>query len=311
MAGLKSIPAVIKISDETDSMVDSYLENAQREDLSPEEKENALISLWRTGRFQTPRDLDKALGYQTGYSGTIIEARGFREKHDIPHSITTSTIVSTKGLGDELRRRLLMRVARNEGKFGQVRTVRELKAIIERAPEGVAEKILEDSMEIDEAKKVVDLYEEATKKRSFTPLASAIADGDISTQIAERTMRLYDKLEQQGVSLDPNIITQDVEEIKRQHAMDMAHEKLVEDARVAVLSRKKSSVDFQVEDPGGSFVREVSDVAWRVQRWGVQILMSIGAQRWKEALKYFQEIDSRMHFLLGYNRSDSIEAHES
>src|SRR5260370_22307820 len=166
-------------------------------------------------------------------------------------------------------------------------------------------------MEIDEARKVVDLYKEATKKRSFTPLASAIADGNISTQMAEKTMRLYDKLEQEGVSLDPNIITQDVEEIKRQHAMDMAHEKLVEDARVAVLTRKKSSVDFQVEDPGGSFVREVSDVAWRVQRWGVQILMSIGAQRWKEALKHFQEIDSRMHFLLGYNRSDSIEAHES
>src|SRR5205807_5040594 len=155
-----------------------------------------------------------------------------------------------------------------------------------------------DTMEIEEAKKVVDLYEEATKKRSLTSLASAIADGDIPAQVAEKTMKLYDRLEQQGVNLDPTVITQDVEEIKRQHAIDVAHERLVEDARVAVLTNKKSLVDFHVEDPGASFVREASDVAWRVQRWGVQILMSIGAQRWKEALKYFQEIDSKIHFLL-------------
>src|SRR5438093_1329345 len=63
IVGLKHIPAIVKESDDTGSMVSAFLENAQREDLSPLEKENALISLWKTGRFPSPRDLDKALGY--------------------------------------------------------------------------------------------------------------------------------------------------------------------------------------------------------------------------------------------------------
>ncbi|HKW04549.1 MAG TPA: ParB/RepB/Spo0J family partition protein, partial [Nitrososphaerales archaeon] len=128
MAGLTKIPAIVKEADDTGTMVDSFLENAQREDLTPAEKEDALIALWKTGSFKTPKDLDKKLGYATGYSGSIIEARAFREKNDIPTSITTTTIVSTKGLPEITRKRLLLKVSKDQGKFGQVRTVREIKS---------------------------------------------------------------------------------------------------------------------------------------------------------------------------------------
>lgn len=305
IVGLHKIPAIVKSSDETGSMINSFLENAQREDLSSEEKENALISLWRTEKFQTPKDLDKALGYKTGYSGSIIEAREFRERYDIPASITTTTIVSTKGLEDRARKKLLVRVASGEGKFGQVRTVRELKALVEHAPQKIVDKILDENMESEEARRIVDLYEAALKRTSLKPLASALAEGDVSAVVAEKTISLYDRLERQGVELDPDTVIQDVEEVKRQNALDAAHEKLVEDARIAVLMGKKKSTDFHVQDSGRDFVREVSDVAWRVQRWGVPNLMNVGAQRWNVALNYFREIDKRMHFLLGYTHPDS------
>src|SRR2546428_1790152 len=58
LIGLSKIPAIVKSSDETASMIGSFLENAQREDLSPAEKENALIALWRTGRFNASKDLE-------------------------------------------------------------------------------------------------------------------------------------------------------------------------------------------------------------------------------------------------------------
>jgi hypothetical protein len=311
MLGLQTIPGIVKVSDETDSMIDSFLENAQREDLSPQEKENALISLWRTEKFRTPRELDKALGYQSGYCGGIIEAREFREQHDIPSSITTSTIVSTRGLEDRVRRQLLLMVAKGEGKFGQVRSVRELKNVVERAPERLVEKILNESIAVDDAKKTVDLYEEATKKASLKPLASALAEGELSAVVAEKTMKLYDKLEQQGVSLDPSVVIADIEEVKRQDALDVAHQRLMEDARVAVLSGRKKSVGLRIQDDGGNFVREVTDVASKIQRWGIPNLMTAGAQRWKIAMKYFQDIDSKMHFLLGYGRPDSTEVNQN
>ena len=305
MVGLDRIPAIIKNADEMGSMIDSFLENAQREDLTPLEKENAIIDLWRTGKFESPRELDRALGYGLGYCGSIIEARAFREKYGIPPSITTSTIVSTKGLADDIRKRLLQRVGKDEGKFGQVRTVRELKGIIERAPSAIVERVLNEEVDVDEAKRAIDLFNQANNNETLKPLASAVSEGKVSSDIAEGTLKLYTRLQREGVELDPEKISNDVEEIKRQAALNAVHNKLIEDARVSVLTGQKDSIDFKVQDPGENFVREVSDVAWKVQRWGVPNLMQVGSQRWKIASKYFREIQDKIHVLLGYNDIES------
>jgi len=283
-------------------MIGSFLENAQREDLSPVEKENALIALWRTGRFDVPKDLDKALGYTSGYSGTIIEAREFREKYNIPSTLTTTTIISTKGLPDDIRHRLLLRVMKDEGKFGQVRTIRELKAVIDKAPPPIVERIVDGKVDIDEARRIVELYQHAGQNENLKPLANALAQGAVSSGSAERTIKLYTRLAESGTKLNPEIIERDLEEVKRQTALNVVHEKLIEDARVEVLTGRKSAIEFKIADPGEGFVREVSDIAWRVQKWGIPNLMEAGAERWRIATKYFKEIDLKMHSLLGYTR---------
>jgi ParB family transcriptional regulator, chromosome partitioning protein len=298
MAGLTKIPAIVKDSDETGTMVDSFLENAQREDLTPAEKEDALIALWKTRSFKTPKELDKKLGYANGYSGSIIEAREFREKHEIPSSITTTTIVSTKGLSEVTRKRLLLKVSKDEGKFGQVRTVREIKGIIEEAPEKIADRLLDNEIAIDDARKAVDLYN-STNNSELKPLATAIEEGKIDTVSAEKTLRIYDDLKNKGINLDPAMIKKDVEEVKRQTTLDTVHEKLMTQARLEVLSGRKKGVDMKIVDTGDSFLREVGDVAWRIQSWGIPNLMVVGSERWKIATKYFQEIDRKIHFLLG------------
>lgn len=302
LVGLSKIPAIVRSSDETASMIGSFLENAQREDLSPAEKENALISLWRTGGFSTPKDLDKALGYTSGYSGSIIEAREFREKYNIPSTLTTTSIISTKGLPEDIRHRLLLRVIKDEGKFGQVRTIRELKAIIDKAPSQIVERIVDSKIDVDEARRIVELYQQTFQNETLKPLASALAIGEVSSGIAEKTIKLYSRLAQGGAKLNPEIIARDLEEIKRQTALDVVHERLIEQARVEVLTGRKSAIEFKIADPGEGFVREVSDIAWRIQRWGVPNLMEAGAERWKIATKYFREIDSKMHSLLGYTK---------
>jgi len=302
LVGLSKIPAIVKSSDETASMIGSFLENAQREDLSPTEKENALIALWKTGRFSASKDLDKALGYSSGYSGTIIEAREFRDKYNIPLTLTTTTIISTKGLPEDIRHRLLLRVMKDEGKFGQVRTIRELKAVIDKAPPQIVKRIIDDMADLDEAKKVVELYQHAVQNENLKPLASALAEGEVNSGSAERTIKLYNKLAESGTLLNAEIIARDLEEVKRQTALNVVHEKLIEEARVEVLTGRKSAIEFKIADPGEGFVREVSDVAWRIQRWGIPNLMEAGAERWRIATKYFKEIDAKIHSLLGYTK---------
>jgi len=302
LIGLSKIPAIIKSSDETASMIGSFLENAQREDLSPTEKENALIALWKTGRFNASKDLDKALGYSSGYSGTIIEAREFRDKYNIPPTLTTTTIISTKGLPEDIRHRLLLRVMKDEGKFGQVRTIRELKAVIDKAPPQIVKRIIDDMADVDEAKKVVELYHQAVQNETLKPLASALAEGEVNSGSAEKTIKLYNKLAESGTMLNAETIARDLEEVKRQTALNVVHEKLIEEARVEVLTGRKSAIEFKIADPGEGFVREVSDVAWRVQKWGIPNLMEAGAERWRIATKYFKEIDAKIHSLLGYTK---------
>ena len=236
-----------------------------------------------------------------GYCGSIIEARAFREKYGIPPSITTSTIVSTKGLADDIRKRLLQRVGKDEGKFGQVRTVRELKAIIEKAPSAIVERVLNEEVNIAEANRTIDLYNEANSNEILKPLASAVSEGKVSSDTAEGTLKLYSRLQREGVELDPEKVTNDVEEIKRQTALNAVHNKLIEEARVSVLTGQREAIDFKIQDPGENFIREVSDVAWKVQRWGVPNLMQVGSQRWKIASKYFREIEVKIRTLLGYS----------
>ena len=179
LAGLKEVPAIVKDTDDVNTMIDSYLENAQREDLTSKEKEDALVALWRTGKFKSTRELDKALGYGSGYSANVIEAREFREKFKIPESIATTTITSSKGLPEDTRKRVLLRVTQDEGKYGQVRTVREMKEVIEKAPSGITESLLDGKVSTDEANKAVELYETAAKS-DVKPLAKAIEQGDIN-----------------------------------------------------------------------------------------------------------------------------------
>lgn len=298
LAGLKEIPVIVKESDDIDTMIDSYLENAHREDLTPGEKEDALVSLWKTGKFKTTRELDKALGYGSGYCANVIEAREFRDRYKLPDSIATTTITSSKGLTDDVRKRVLLRVTQDEGKYGQVRTVRELKEIIDKAPPGIVDGVLGGKISTDEANKAIELYQTADSK-NVKPLARAIERGDINISSAEKTLKLYSELEKKGVRLDENDVRRDLEEVKRQNSLDEAHEKIMTQARASVLSGRKGSIDFRVVDPGNSFIQEVSDTAWRIKRWGVQDMMLVGANRWEVATRYFKEIDEKIHFLLG------------
>lgn len=273
MAGLQMIPAIVKESDDLKTMIDSFLENVQREDLTSAEKEDGLISLWKSGRFKIPKDLDKALGYGVGYSSNVIEAREFRDKYNVPGIVATTTITSSRGLPDETRRRLLDRVSKDEGKFGQVRTVREMKSIIEKAPAGITDSLLEGKLSTDDATKAVELYQEANNV-DIKPLAKAIEKGELNIALAEKSLKLYSDLQKKGVSLNQVAIERDLQQVKMQDTFDQARERVITQNRVAVLSGTESvqSLDQLTshwaegleQDPAP--IQEANRLKWNIER---------------------------------------------
>src|SRR5487761_413779 len=61
LAGLETIPAIIKDITEKEVLLESFIENIQREDLTTIERENAIASLWhlkKDGTYTKQRELD-------------------------------------------------------------------------------------------------------------------------------------------------------------------------------------------------------------------------------------------------------------
>jgi ParB family chromosome partitioning protein len=62
MAGLKTVPCIVKQLDDVEAMILSLMENLDREDLPDIAKARALKQLMDSGRFKTVRELAERLG---------------------------------------------------------------------------------------------------------------------------------------------------------------------------------------------------------------------------------------------------------
>ena len=145
---------------------------------------------------------------------------------------------------------------------------------------------------------MVEVYHEAPE-----PLKEAIAEERVTLKDAQEAVALYAELKKEGVQVSEDKIKSHVEELTREARLDQAEAKLRREAFKDVLAGRKKALDIQVLDRGSSFVDEVRSVTWQVKGWGVPNMMEIGAQRWKEAQKYFREIRDHMEFLLGKSPS--------
>ena len=108
------IPCIIRnITDDTDALEKSLIENLQRDDLTSIERENAISDLWKSDRYKTHVELARKLGMSRQHIGRILEAKEFREKNKVS-SVSTFSIVDTKGLFNEPRKKLLKQVGENK-----------------------------------------------------------------------------------------------------------------------------------------------------------------------------------------------------
>lgn len=131
----------------------AYISNAQREDLLPFERENAIFALWNTGEYESYRDLDKKLGYKSSTVKTLLDSREYRLKAKLPDDIDTFTIKSTRGLDDDIRMRVIDKVGAGDiTKRDSYKYAGRLK----KMPKVMQTAIVSDKIDIDDAEPLID-----------------------------------------------------------------------------------------------------------------------------------------------------------
>ena len=154
LAGLSEIRAIVTDMASKEVLAISLIENIQREDLLPIEREDAITQLWESGDFKSERELAIKLGLNKETVRDNIEAKSFRGRiGGVPATFPTYLIAETQGLDDKTRWSFLQQVIAGEASRDRDRIrqrVRELKAIEQHAQDKS-----NLSPELDESKAVV------------------------------------------------------------------------------------------------------------------------------------------------------------
>ena len=152
------IPAIVRdIKDDTDALEKSLIENLQRDDLTSVERENAIGSLWESNRYKNKAQLSRKLGYdeEGRRVGEILESYEFRKKTPAT-GVSTRTIIDTKPLPEESRKKVLKAV--EEGKMESSK-VRDVVRKVKEFPE--------PEQQLEELDRIIDRKEDADKEEEY------------------------------------------------------------------------------------------------------------------------------------------------
>lgn len=295
-AGVKTVPIrrIRNITPE-ERLERQLIENLHHTKLGSVDRENAIYKLWKTERYKSHRELANVLGYHYATIDAIIEAKEFRDRvGGLPATTPTSLISETQELDDQTRVKILEKVRSGEIKRPAPQTeIRRAVKVVKKAPKRVRKRFLEGDLELEQATKLTEILEKAPK-----PLKEAIEKEEVEPERAETAVKLYEKLKEEGVEIEPSRVSLHVEELKKEARVEKAQEKIQEETAREVLTGRKEAFDTMMLSRGRTFVREVKDVAWKIKGWGIQTMMQVGAKSWKEAHPYFKQIRDHVDFLL-------------
>ncbi len=148
MVGLREIPCIVKEIPDERVLFESLVENLHRKNLTDIERENAIHEIWQNRDdfgIKAKTELAKRLGIREGKVQDDIEAWEFRHKEEVPMGTSTDVIRRTRGLGPEVRKRIIEKVDVGEMKASEVDTVAK---VIRRAPEHLRKEILKPKSRI-------------------------------------------------------------------------------------------------------------------------------------------------------------------
>ena len=102
------IPAIVRdIKDDVDALEKSLIENWQRDDLKDTERRKAINDLWKSGKYNSIRELSRKTGISLGSIQEYIDEEKYRSRVNTPDSVSHTTVRATKGLTDEVRKKAI------------------------------------------------------------------------------------------------------------------------------------------------------------------------------------------------------------
>ena len=152
LAKIEKVPAVVKDVGDKEILLESLLENINRENLKWSEQENAIWDLWKSGAFRDYEELGRKLGKkvkdQAGFVERQIAAKQIRDKYKAPESVSTQILTEVARIPDEQTRRLVIQRVVSE-KLG-VHDMRDFIQTISKAPESLRKAVIEKRITRDE-----------------------------------------------------------------------------------------------------------------------------------------------------------------
>jgi len=158
IAKITKVPAIVREVDESEILLESLLENINRENLTWQEEENAIWDLWKSGAFKDYEEVGRKLGKkvkdQAGFVERQIVAKQIRDKYKVPSTISTQILYEVARVPDEEDRRLVIQRVVSE-KLG-VHDMRDFIQTITKAPELVRKAVIEKRIDIEDVRPLVD-----------------------------------------------------------------------------------------------------------------------------------------------------------
>lgn len=223
----KDIPAIVwKIDDDVEVAMKSLIENWEREDLTPVERENMVTQIYESGHFSSAEELGKALGLSGQTIKQYIKVKKDRDRLGVATpKITTRDIQMTTGLDDDTRKWMLTKMEKGEiSKHEPEKDVRVLKSIPEpvrnavvkeeidledvkpRAEVGIPEELAEPLVqELKKEKKIKEQYEKAELEQDKAVLKGELKakEWKFDISVDEKRLKKYEELWKQFKFLSP------------------------------------------------------------------------------------------------------------
>src|SRR5487761_168445 len=307
IAKLEKIPAIIKGVTDNRMLIESFIENLHREDLTSTERENAVYELWtqtkdgshmnrpldenkgggdkkseayRFGKspvsnsqviweFESTVALAKALGFDHAWVRALIEAKQFRERIDA-------------GSFDTEPPTTLLQVTQGLDDKTRVK-------VIQQALNGESKR--SSQSELRATVKVL--------KQAPASIKNAFQKGEISLEDATYAVERYEALQNKGVEIDEKKINTHTEELKRRRKHKNAQAELEQELDDEILKGEKESSSILVQDAGSDFLRELQEITAKLRSYDIATMMQVGEKNWSEAKKYFRTIREQAEKLLG------------
>ena len=158
IAGIDEVPAIVKDLQPNETLLESLLENINREDLTPIEREDAVAELWNSGNYKSYEEVGKQLGKRgneaIGFVKRHVVAKGLRDRFGVPATLSTQHLFEISQLDDAKDQKAAIdRVVNDNLSVHQMRAfVQTLKS----APASIKQAVFKGSVDLEDVRKLVE-----------------------------------------------------------------------------------------------------------------------------------------------------------